>query len=70
MQDAINEISSLLDCYPDITALKIYDSQNVKLCYNNPKTELPEEKSFQSDYVSIPLIEWMEENLPQAQIVK
>ncbi|MEQ3500616.1 hypothetical protein ABMY20_12735 [Tenacibaculum sp. SSH1-16] len=65
-QDAINSISKLLEMYSDATGLEIYSSRKVTLCYNDPITKNPKKQSFEGDYVAIPLVEWMEENLSEA----
>ena len=59
MQDAINQILGIMNCFPDIYKIGIVDHDNIIVYYSDTEFK---EKSFTN---AIELLEWCEQNLEQ-----
>lgn len=57
MQDAINTILGIMDCFPEIYKIGIIDQDNIVIYYSDTEFR---EKSFTN---AIDLLEWCENNL-------
>lgn len=61
MQNAINEISDIMDMYPEIYKIEIIDKNDIALHYSTDDDDYNEERFTDA----VQLLEWCEENLQQ-----